>query len=293
MEGIIFDIQRYSVNDGEGIRTVVFLKGCPLRCKWCANPESQKTDFSRIFWKNKCISCGKCIEACPKNIGNNLARQKECARLKLCVKACPTGALKPVGRNYTVDEVVRIVEKDIMFYTTSKGGVTVSGGEPLVQWEFVTKLLKGLQDNCIETAMETSGFAPFEHLWSVAAHCDQVLYDIKHMNSRIHENYTGVGNELILDNLARIREREVPVVIRIPLIHHVNDNWDNIEKTAEYAKEVGVDEIHLLPFHQYGDPKYEAIGRTVAMTNGTVPEENIKRIEEELTKKNLRVLVGG
>lgn len=293
MEGNIFNIQKFSVNDGGGIRTVVFFKGCPLRCAWCSNPESQGAGISRMFWNSRCIGCGRCFAACPLGIGNDMAKQAECRHCLDCVKACPSGALEQVGKIYRLAEVLREVEKDVMYYSASGGGVTLSGGEPLQQWEFAAAILKACKDSCINTAIETTGLAPFNQFEIAVEHCDRILYDVKHMDSSIHKRYTGVGNEIILDNLKKIRRTGKEVIIRIPLLHGVNDDWENMERTAALALECGIGELHLLPYHRYGEPKYTALGRSPWKKDAGVPETKTTELVEKLSAYGLKIVVGG
>jgi pyruvate formate lyase activating enzyme len=293
MKGRINNIQKYSVNDGGGIRTVVFLQGCPLRCQWCSNPETQAVSNQLIYLKNKCVGCGRCVEACPEHIGCTEINSPRCRQHFKCTEACLTGALKAVYREYDVLELVRILERDAMFYRLSGGGVTISGGEPLVQWEFSAALLEELHEMCIDTALETCGHAPYDHLAAVADHCDRVLYDIKHMGGRQHQKHTGVSNETILGNLKRLAGTGKEIIIRVPLIHGVNDDAQNIAQTADLALENGIRELHLLPFHRLGEPKYEAIGQPVLMGDATVPEEHVKELKEMLENKGIFVCIGG
>lgn len=292
-KGFVFNIQKYSVHDGGGIRTVVFMKGCPLRCLWCSNPESQDMGMSRIFWKNKCIGCQKCVDVCPLDIGNHMQFNHRCKLCMSCISACPSKALEQVGKLYTTDQVIEIIKKDAMFYDESGGGVTLSGGEPLMQWAFAADILKECHELCIDTAMETTGFAPYEHLKMVSLHCDRLLYDIKHMDNQMHIKYTGVENRLILNNLKKIRALGRKVIIRIPLIHQVNDGDENIVETGKLAKETGIDEIHLLPFHKFGEPKYEGLGRKPWLYDATVPQETINRIGKMLAADGFKVCIGG
>lgn len=292
-EGFVFNIQKYSVHDGGGIRTVVFMKGCPMRCPWCSNPESQDMGVSRIFWKNRCIGCKKCIDVCPIKIGNRMQFNQRCKLCMACTDVCPSKALESVGKMYTTGQIIEIIQKDMMFYDESGGGVTLSGGEPLMQWAFAADILKECHELCMNTAMETTGFAPYEHLKEVSLYCDRLLYDIKHMDNQIHKKYTGVENRLILENLKKVRALGKEVIIRIPLIHHVNDSDKNIIETGKLAKETGIDEIHLLPFHKFGEPKYEGLGRKTWEYDAFVPQETIKRIQEILAAEGFKVCVGG
>lgn len=288
----INNIQRYSVNDGGGIRTVVFFQGCPLHCWWCSNPETQPLANSRIYWKNKCIGCGNCIRACPHEIGCRDLQSENCELCFRCVDACYSEALKPLAKEMTVDEVVRELEKDTFFYVHG-GGVTLSGGEVLMQWEFAVDVLSEMKESCIDTAIETTGFAPFSHLQAVAEYCDRILFDIKHMDSQMHKKYTGVPNEEILNNLEKLRSMEKEVVIRIPLLHNVNDSIINIKNVADFAKKVGVQQIDILPFHRLGEMKYEALQRPVIMPDSTVPEKTISKIEKFLRCQGFKVSIGG
>lgn len=280
MKGIVFNIQKYSVQDGPGIRTIVFLKGCPLRCKWCSNPESGEMRTQIIFQKKLCLNCGNCIKACPaKAIKEDtkfgkIVAQKLCIRCESCVESCPSGALKQMGKKMTVNEVVAEVEKDNIFYRKTGGGVTLSGGEPFAQAEFAEELLKRLKENRIRTAVETSGYVPWEVYERCKDEVDLFLYDIKHMDANIHKAYTGVSNKRILENLRNLNECGKRVWIRIPLIPEVNMTWENIRETFLMAEKLAcVERIELLPYHKYGVGKYEQLGMDYELKNTETPAE--------------------
>ena len=292
MVGLVNNIQKYSIHDGGGIRTVVFMQGCPLHCLWCSNPETQSFTNRRIYWKNKCIGCGKCVEVCPKRIGCTDLASTECTNCFRCVEYCYAGALKPVAREMTVEELVEILSRDVMFYQMSGGGVTLSGGEVLMQWEFAAQVLSQMCEMCVDTAIETTGFAPYAHLEAVARYCDRLLYDVKHMDDLMHKKYVGVSNERILKNLSRIAA-QVETVIRIPLIHGVNDGQANIQATADFAERSGITKIDLLPFHRLGESKYTAMQRPIEMPDATVPEEHVEEIRMYLAARGFTVSVGG
>lgn len=267
MDGVVFNIQRYSLHDGPGIRTVIFLKGCPLRCWWCDNPESFLPQPQVWFLENLCSKCGRCVEVCPKGavnpntslpdglkIGRDLCN--DCLR---CAEECPTGALDIVGQRMDVDTVLHEVSKDRSFYRHSGGGVTLSGGEPLLQHEFSAEILSCCYRGNIHTVIETSGFANRTALEQVAPFTDIFYFDMKVPDRNRHREYTGQPNELILDNLYYIGSLGKSVVLRIPTIPGINDDRDNLRNIIEIARKASVKEVHLLPFHQFGKEKYRKL----------------------------------
>ncbi len=259
MKGNVFDIQRYSIHDGNGIRTVVFMKGCPLRCKWCANPESWKLESQLFYKKSNCIHCHMCIDACQNSevtLENN--------EIKISsgnydfVRVCPTESLCVKGKWMSVEEVMKEIRKDLPFYKQSNGGVTISGGEPLCQHEFTLELLKRCKEEGISTAVETTGHVDSKVLNEILPFVDLLLYDVKMMNSEDHKKWTGVGNELLLKNLKEISGK-VNIMVRTPMIPNVNDTKEEIQKILDYLKICNIKKYSILPFHQYGSNKYEAL----------------------------------
>jgi len=268
----IFDIERNSYVDGPGIRTTVFFKGCNLRCAWCHNPESQSPKPQMMFFKNKCTGCGKCKEKCP----NHLESCEICGK---CTLYCPHDAREICGKEYTVDEVVREILKDKAFYEASGGGVTFSGGECMLQIDFLEDLLKECKKNGIHTAVDTAGYVPFEQFEQILPYTELILYDIKCFDSEKQKQYTGVGNELILENLKRLLATDKSVWIRIPIIPTVNDTEEEIRSIRSFLLSCGTPEkVELLPYHAMGEHKYAAIGKKVKMFS--VPsEEKMKHLK--------------
>ncbi len=259
----VTEIQRLSVHDGPGIRTTVFVKGCPLRCKWCSNPETWNPHPELYYIAKKCVECGKCVQSCPENaIGMDKRRKidrQKCTLCMLCVQACKNGALEKVGREVTPKELSEKIKEDYPFYVRSNGGVTISGGEPLYQPDFVSQLLKICHEEGIHTCIDTSGYAELKNVKQVLKHVDLVLLDIKQMDSVTHRKWTGVPNELILKN-AELMASECEVRISLPLIAGVNDSEENMRKTTEFAASLGIEYIDVLPFHRLGASKYEYLG---------------------------------
>ena len=272
-KAIFFDIQRNSFVDGPGIRTTVFFKGCNLKCAWCHNPESQSAKPQMMFYKDKCTGCGKCKSVCPYHL-------EQCELCGKCTLYCPVDARKVCGKEHTVDEVLKEVLKDKAFYETSGGGVTFSGGECMLQIDFLAEILKKCKENGIHTAVDTAGHIPFESFEKILPYTDLFLYDIKIFDSQKHKQYVGVGNELILENLKKLFERKAKLWIRIPIIPDVNDSIEEIQKIKDFLKTNGTPEkIELLPYHAMGENKYRAIGKEPQIFK-TPDAENMKRLKE-------------
>jgi pyruvate formate lyase activating enzyme len=264
VHGYFMEPQNFSVNDGNGIRTVIFFAGCPLRCKWCSNPESHTSCKKVAHYEKTCAKCGKCAEVCPQGVGINLnttLEQEKCKACGTCIKICPTKSRKNLIYNYSSEEILKIIEKQKIFYRHSGGGVTFSGGEATMQIDMLRELVYKLYDSAVDLAIETSGYFDFEKVKDILEKMNLIFIDIKHMDDGKHKFYTGVSNENILKNICRLNELKVSVVVRIPVIEGVNSDIENIRETAKFVKEnIDVPRLELLPYHSYGDSKYETLG---------------------------------
>ena len=296
VKGIITNIQRLTIHDGPGIRTTVFLKGCPLRCVWCDNPETWHEYPEIFFYDIRCVECGRCVKACPLGIvtmdkANKIDRAK-CTLCMKCVEACLYGALQKVGEEVTAEYVVDEVAKDSLFYRNSGGGVTLSGGEPLYQPVFTAEIFKLCKEKFIHTTLDTSGYASREAVRQVLKYTDLVLFDIKHMDPEKHKKYTGVSNELILEN-AEFMADKVEIRIGIPLIPGFNDSEDNLKKTAEFAASIGVKWIDLMPIHKVGAQKYKFLGLEPPYSRWEkIPDEKVGEIRKLIESFGLRTTIG-
>lgn len=265
-KGIVFNIQKFSIHDGPGVRTTVFLKGCPLRCKWCANPESQLSEVQILYDRKKCLHCQTCVHSCPGqafSLGTDCIQidRGRCNGCLTCVRNCPGEALSYEGEEKTADEVVEICLQDIDFYEESGGGVTISGGEGMVQPDFVKALLSRLKEHHIHTAIETTGYIADDIFRDLAPRFDLLLFDIKHYDSRKHHEGTGVYNEQIIRNLQWAFQNGLDVLPRIPVIPDFNASLEDARGIAELLRNVGARKVQLLPFHQFGENKYHLLGR--------------------------------
>ncbi|WP_323089582.1 glycyl-radical enzyme activating protein [Allobaculum sp. JKK-2023] len=270
-KGVVFNIQKFSIHDGPGIRTTVFLKGCPLRCKWCANPESQRMETEYLYDVKKCVGCGYCVAACPQkalsfdaHAGRIHKDQDRCIHCGKCTKACLYGAWKAEGRESAVDEIVNACLEDQPFYEESGGGVTISGGEGMMQPEFLGELLDALKEKGIHTAIETTGVVSPEIFQRLAAKLDLLLFDLKHPDDSMHRKGTGVSNSQILENLRWACQNNHEILCRIPVIPGFNDSREDALGFAKILKENGLDRVQLLCFHQMGERKYEMLERDYA-----------------------------
>lgn len=294
-KGLIMNIQRYSLNDGSGIRTIVFLKGCPLRCAWCSNPESQKVYPEMVINEGKCIECKACMKTCKYGLFRLQEKDGiQCRNCGNCIANCPTKALEMIGLEMSVEEVLEEIEKDRVFYDNSSGGLTISGGEPLLQWEFARDLAAEAGERLINVTLETCGYGGWSELEAVAACCDSIMFDVKHMNPDLHKIYTGVSNDAILLNLKKLAAINPDKIdIRIPLITGVNCSKEIIGEAAQFAKNTGVREIHLLPYHRLGEGKYKKLGRTYDFEGSTPGEDAVAELKEMLEAEGFTVMVGG
>ncbi len=269
----IFNIQRYSLNDGQGIRTVIFFKGCPHTCPWCANPESLSPKIETVRRNSRCLHCSPCLQD---------------------VDECPSGAFEHIGRDISLAALEREVMKDDVFFRSSGGGVTLSGGEVLMQAPFATRFLTRLRELGVHTAIETAGDAPFSRLWPLAQQCDEVLFDLKILDEAQSRDVLNINLARVLANLRLLRENGVKVTPRLPLIPGYTLNETNIAIAIGVLKSLSFSELHILPFHQYGEPKYGLLGRSWAMKTIPVPDENeIAAIRIMAEQAGFKVTTGG
>jgi len=276
---LVFNIQKFSINDGPGIRTTVFLKGCMLRCVWCHNPESNRRAPQLMFYPAKCVGCRTCLTSCPNGLhsigdaGEHNIDRAHCTGCGTCAENC-IGALEIAGKEMTVDEIMTKVMKDNAFYANSGGGMTVSGGEPLMQPVFTLELLKGAKEKGLHTCIETCGYAAWEDIRALIPYVDIFLWDVKESDSALHKQYTGVENRLILDNLRKLNGEGAAIVLRCPIIPGYNDRDEHLRAIAALAEELeNVIRVDVEPYHPLGKSKSESLGETYLLENLTFPDD--------------------
>ena len=298
MEGIVFDISRYCLDDGPGIRTTVYMKGCPLRCIWCHNPESYRIEPEIGFDVDKCVGCGACISGClfqchEINSGMHRFHRERCDACGKCVDACAFDALTAIGRHMTVDQVISTVERDYPFYEASGGGLTISGGEPLYQPEFTKALLVEAHKRGISTCIETSGFACEAAVLDIASHVDLFLYDCKHTDTSMHKEVTGVDNSVILNNLHKLDEMGKYIVLRLPIIPGINDNHSHFAKVGELANTLSnILYLEVMPYHPLGLSKAARLQKKMPYEATELPTpQTVDKWVEEIQKNTSKNVI--
>lgn len=298
--GTVFDIKRFSIHDGPGIRTTVFFKGCPLDCLWCHNPEGKALHQEMMFWETRCIQCGACQAVCEREAItiNSACPQTDPERCTLCgscAHVCHAEARQIVGQEMTVDEVITEIERDVAFYDESGGGVTFSGGEPLMQPEFLHQLLHACRDRGIHSAVDTCGFAQWEAFESLGDDVDLFLYDIKLLDDARHQQFTGVSNRLIVGNLQALDALGHRVIVRVPVIPGVNDDDEAVNQIGAFVSSlVHVNRADILPYHHTAAGKYQRLGKRYRLSRlGPPTEQRLKEIARILQGYDLQVKMGG
>lgn len=300
----VFNIQTYCIHDGPGIRDTVFVKGCPLRCLWCANPESNAAYPELMTYASKCTGCGRCVPVCPQEAvsivpheGKYVAAtdRAKCTSCGACVGECLVSAREIAGKRMTVREVIEKIKGDKLFFDGSGGGVTISGGEALAHPEFSGNLLAAAHAEGIHTAIESSAFAKREVVDQVFRHVDIALLDVKHMDSKTHERLVGVPNEYILENIRHIhKELGVPVILRMPAIPGMNDSMENLHAVGRFAASLGPDvTVNLLPYHRLGDSKCESLGRPRSLDIEPPSSHDMELLREIVMEHGVPVKIGG
>lgn len=297
----ITNIQKFSIHDGDGIRTSVFFKGCPLKCEWCHNPETQRFDREMQFDSGKCVGCGACAKVCPSHAlamkdGKPVLNKENCTLCGKCENFCPAGLREIIGREYTVKELVKELLKDQMFYEESGGGVTLSGGEVMaMDTDYILAVSKELKRQDINLTIDTCGYAPYEKFQAILPYVDTFLYDVKVMDPELHRQYMGVDNKLILENLMRLSEDGARIYIRIPTIKEVNGNEKNMKETIAFLKrhDIHPPQINLLPYHDTGSGKYPKLDMEYKGTDLHAPEkaemEEFVRLFQEAGFANTKI----
>jgi pyruvate formate lyase activating enzyme len=279
-EGIIFNIQKYSIHDGPGIRTTIFLKGCPLRCKWCSNPESMNPFFEFFLRSDNCNHCEQCLNVCSEQAISMTTESIEIDKTKCnfclkCEEICPTNVINCIGKSVSVDEVVAEAMQDEVFYNNSRGGITISGGEPLYQAKFTLDLLKQFKERAIHTAIDTTGYGSWEDLEEIINYTDLILYDVKHLNTDMHFDFTGVKNDLIIRNLENTFKKGVKVWIRVPVIPGFNDSMEYMRELGTFLAKKPIEKVSLLPYHEWGKHKYKFLGRAYPLRDARFIDDRV------------------
>ena len=298
---LIFDIKRYAINDGPGIRITIFLKGCPLSCKWCHNPESQLPEVQKIYTESKCIGAQECVKMCPEDAltltpKGIVTDYNACTLCGICADVCPTKAIEMSGQLYDIDDLMRIIERERVHIDQSGGGVTFSGGEPLIYSDFLIKILKACGDKQLHRTVDTSGFTSTETLLKVAKHSELFLYDLKLIDDKKHKRWTGVSNQLILKNLKILAKIGANINIRIPLIRNVNADNRSLSEMAEFISKLPgkKPEVNFLPYHNIAANKYSKLGSKYEEFNMAEPtEEEQNRAVSIFKKFGLVAEIGG
>jgi pyruvate formate lyase activating enzyme len=296
--GTILNIQKFSIHDGPGIRTTVFLKGCPLNCMWCHNPESKNKNRELMFWSDRCINCGDCAKSCTTSAiidsGQNMRFNfKKCTKCGKCAEVCPGNAIEVIGKTESVENVIAEIKKDIVFYNESGGGVTFSGGEALHQIDFLEKLLISAKQYGIHTAIDTSGYALTCDILKIISNVDLFLYDIKHMDNDVHLKLTGVSNKLILKNLKIISSFGKKVWIRIPILPGLNDDLSNIEATCLYLKSLDLSEVFILPYTKLAEDKHQRLKLKYGLVGFSEPNDDfMKKVADKYKYYGINVKIG-
>ncbi|MFD1486310.1 choline TMA-lyase-activating enzyme [Lacticaseibacillus baoqingensis] len=300
---MVFNVQKYNVYDGPGIRTIVFLKGCPLRCQWCSNPEGLEQKYQVMFKRDVCSNCMACVDVCPMGIHyidenghHQVRRDRSCNGCRKCVAVCPMAALNISGEVKTISELLKLVHEDDAFYETSGGGITLSGGECTAQPEGAITLLQACKDDGINTAIETCGYAPTENLMKIAKYVDLFLYDLKHMDPVKHNQLTGMSNEKILANLTKLLQEGYNVKIRMPMLKGINDSQEEIDAVINFLKPYkdlpNFKGINLLPYHKLGVTKYAQLGIKYPVDGDpSLSDADLDRIEGMIKKYDFPVAV--
>lgn len=299
IKGIIFDIQRFTLHDGPGIRTTVFLKGCPLKCLWCHNPESINPKPELFFFPERCVRCGSCVEVCPNQAvsiteGIRVFSSQNCTLCGKCTLTCSKRALSLAGYEISSDEVIHILKKDLPFYKKSNGGITLSGGEPLLQQKFVLDILKQAKALGIHTCIDTTAYRKWEHIQEVVPYIDLFLVDLKSMDTSNHRELTGVGNGIILENIKQLVENDARIIFRVPVIPGVNDDIANFTLMVSFLKSLHstIEGIELLPFNVMARSKYQRFGKPYLYTNlKTQTPEKMNEIAKIFAEADLPVKI--
>ncbi|NVO21273.1 MAG: glycyl-radical enzyme activating protein [Bacteroidetes bacterium] len=301
-QGLIFDIKRYSINDGPGIRVTVFFKGCPLSCAWCHNPESQSFDVQKLYTIARCMSCNSCVQACPNQAlslsnGEGIkTKQDLCDNCGVCAEVCPSKAVEMCGKEWSAELVMKEIRKEMLVMKTSGGGVTFSGGEPLANPELLVELLSACKAEEIHTAVDTSGFAKKDILLKIATVTDLFLYDLKLIDPERHKKYTGASNTIILENLKELSKIHENIILRVPLIERINTDEESIKEMIDYIVSLPglTKHVNLLPYHSIAAVKYARLGGTYNHENLNEPGHDRQlAIQDQFNKAGINAVIGG
>jgi len=300
MQAMVLSISRMTLHNGPGIRTVIFLKGCPLRCVWCSTPESQKKEAEIAVFPKACIGCGKCVSICPHNAvrltsDDIILDRTLCDCCGLCTRSCHSDAIRILGSLWTVEDVIKEVKEDQVFFKHSGGGATISGGEPLIYPEYVEELAMGLKKEGINVGIDTSGYVPWSNIETVVPYVDFFLWDMKHMDPVAHKKITGVSNELIIQNLISLSKKAKPIYIRVPVIPGYNDDEKNIRQLCVLLANLdSVTEVNLLPVHHLGKQRYYSLNRDYPIENVPfISQESLDHLQKIIRSYGLKCSVVG